>query len=34
MAEQGIRHLLVRDGNDIVGLISLRDIVKIYSKLL
>jgi CBS domain-containing protein len=34
MAEQGIRHFLVRDGNDIVGLISLRDIVKIYSKLL
>lgn len=34
MAEHGIRHLLVRDGDDIVGLISLRDIVKTYSKLL
>jgi CBS domain-containing protein len=34
IGEQGIRHLLVRDGNDIVGLISLRDIVKAYSKFL
>ncbi len=34
MAEHGIRHLLVREGNDIVGLISLRDIVKAYFKFL
>lgn len=32
MAEQGIRHLLVREGDDIIGLISLRDIVKVYFK--
>ncbi len=32
MAEQGIRHLLVREGDDIVGLISLRDILQAYSR--
>lgn len=34
MAEQGVRHLLIRDEDKIVGLITLRDIVETYSKLL
>jgi len=32
MLEKNIRHLLVREGTDIVGLFSLRDILKTFSK--
>lgn len=34
MGKQGVRHLLVREGDDIVGLISLRDLLATYPKLI
>lgn len=34
MAEQGVRHFLIRDGEDMVGLVSLRDILIVYPRLM
>ncbi|MEE9564163.1 MAG: CBS domain-containing protein [Candidatus Hydrothermarchaeaceae archaeon] len=34
MGKQGVRHLLVNDGDDIVGLISLRDLLAAHPKLI
>jgi CBS domain-containing protein len=34
MAEHGVRHFLVRDGDNIVGLVSLRDIFIVYPQIL